>query len=437
MCHRSFPVWSLSLGCPKNRVDTEKLLGSLGVSVKAAKTPGLSRLVFINTCAFIEPAVSESIRAIIDVVKKCSRLKKPPLIAVAGCLPGRYGREELAKEFPEVNLWLKPEERELWPREIATKLGKLCPELTGRLIAPHSAYAWLKICDGCERDCSFCAIPKIRGRLCSETPDDIISEARWLLKEGVKELALVGQDTTLWGKDWPDPRKESLLKLLGRLAALDGLKWLRTLYLYPSAINETFIREFAAIGEPLLPYFDIPLQHSERAVLSRMGRPFVTDARKIVSTIRDILPDAALRTTLIVGFPGETENDFNNLLKFVRETRFQNLGVFAYQPEDGTKAATFPDQIPDEIKEERRRIIMEAQASVSAEYLASRVGQITDVLVDADDSAQWPGLYKGRVWFQAPEIDGVTYISGPGVKAGEMVKAEITDSAEYDLSALA
>ncbi|MDE5832086.1 MAG: 30S ribosomal protein S12 methylthiotransferase RimO [Desulfovibrio sp.] len=436
MCHRFLPVWSVSLGCPKNRVDTERLLGSLGFPIKIAAAPGKSKLALINTCAFIEPAVRESIRAILDIIKKSSRLKTPPLIAVAGCLPGRYGTAELAKEFPEVDLWLEPSFQPEWPAKIAEAMKRERKPGEGRLLSTGPSYAWLKISDGCDHRCSFCVIPNIRGGFKPEPVAKIVAEARELLARGVKELVLVGQDVSAWRGDSSSPEK-NFTDLLKTLARLDGLEWLRMLYLYPAAVTESFIRAVADIGRPLLPYFDIPLQHSQEKILKRMGRPFVVDARRIVGRIREKIPDVALRTSLIVGFPGETDADFRALLNFVRETRFQNLGVFVYRPEEGTPAANFPDQVPEETKETRKAELLEEQAKISAEYLASVVGGTMDALVDESDAGEWPGLYKGRVWFQAPEIDGITYISGPGVKAGAFLPAEIVGSVTYDLNALA
>ncbi|MBD5608550.1 MAG: radical SAM protein, partial [Desulfovibrio sp.] len=244
MCHRPLPVWCVSLGCPKNRVDTERALGSLGFPAKLVATPGKSKLAFINTCAFIEPAVRESIREIIDLVKTCSKLKSPPLIAVAGCLPGRYGVEELAREFPEVGLWLEPASQAKWPSMIAQCLNRETNGPDGRLTPAGASYAWLKICDGCDHKCSFCAIPSIRGKFQSERRESLLSEARELVSRGVKELILVGQDITAWGKDL-GPGEGDLISLLGELAGLEGLRWLRALYLYPGAVTKNFVKSIS------------------------------------------------------------------------------------------------------------------------------------------------------------------------------------------------
>lgn len=427
---KTLAVWSQSLGCPKNRVDTERLLGSLGLPVRAAATPGRANLVFINTCAFIEPATRESVRAILDAIAKKTKLKKPPLLAVAGCLPGRYGAAELARELPEVDLWLHPANIDHWAEKIRSALALREEATPGRLVSSPS-YAWLKIGDGCAHNCSFCVIPAIRGAPVCEPRAKILAEARAALAAGVKELVLVAQDITIWKDTAGD-----LVSLLEDLAALAGLRWLRCLYLYPATISENLLKLMAA-GGPLLPYLDIPLQHCEASVLARMGRPFKRHPREIVAKIRRFLPEAALRASLIVGFPGETDADFQNLLNFVRETRFANLGVFTYHAEEGSRAAHMPDQIPENVKKARRDEIMRLQAEISSQFLAGFVGENLDVLVDKNEDEQWPGLRSGRVWFQAPEIDGVTYVSGAGVRPGEMVNCLIENSHEYDLSALA
>lgn len=428
-------VYCVSLGCPKNTVDTEKLLGSLGCSVKLAATPGRARLIFINTCSFIEPAVKESIRAILDAIEYNRKLKKPPLLVVAGCLPGRYDPAELAMELPEVNLWLQPKTFSSWPDQIRSLLKLTGDSPSERLLSTPPSYAWLKISDGCNHKCSFCAIPDIRGQHKSQHADAILAEAAYLLGAGVRELILVGQDVSAWGSD--NGSEMPFLKLLQHLAKLDSLVWLRLLYLYPGAITKEFLKGFKAIGKPLLPYFDIPFQHCSKDILRKMGRPFMTEPQAIIERIRQEIPEAALRTTLITGFPGETEAQFEEMAEFITRARFNNLGIFMYQAEEGTIAAQMPDQIPQSVKEERYNVLMRLQADISAEILAENVGKRLDVLVDQDLENEWSGLHKGRVWFQAPEIDGVTYISGPGVSPGSMIAADIEESSIYDLTALA
>lgn len=435
---RSLSVYSVSLGCPKNRVDTEHLLGSLGLPVKPVEHMGRAQVIFINTCGFILPAVEESVRTVVDAVNHLSALKRKPLLVVAGCMVGRYGAAALAEDLPEVDLWLPNQEIERWPALLAGRLGLLgsgdLRQGQGRRLSTGPSYAWLKISDGCRHQCSFCTIPGIRGRHRSVPAAELVREARGLLEQGVKEIVLVAQDVTAWGEDLG--LKHGLKSLLEQLLPLKGLEWLRLMYLYPAGLNEDLLRFMRDAGAPLLPYFDIPLQHAHSDVLARMGRPFARDPRRVVERVRGILPDAALRTTFIVGFPGETEEQYAALRDFVAETRFKHMGVFAYRPEEGTPAADMPDQVEDRVKEWRRDSLMELQAEISEEVLAACQGRSMPVLVDTPH-AEWPGLHTGRVWFQAPEVDGITYISGPGVKPGALVEADIVESAEYDLTALA
>ena len=343
--------------------------------------------------------------------------------------------EELARELPEVDLWLPTGDLADWPAMLAQALN--LPEGAGsggRLLSTGPSYAWLKIGEGCRHNCAFCTIPSIRGGLRSEPVPGLLAEARGLLERGVRELVLVAQDVTAWGADLAG--KKNLPHLLEGLLALDGLAWLRLLYLYPSGVTPELLRFMKESGGPLLPYLDIPLQHAHPEVLARMGRPFAGDPRRVLDRVRDALPEAAVRTTFIVGYPGESEAHFDSLCRFVEECRFQNLGVFAYQAEEGTKAAELPDQVPEETRERRRATLMEIQAGISESLLAERVGQRLPVLVDAPHP-EWPGLHSGRVWFQAPEVDGMTYVSGPDVTPGALVECDIVENTEYDLTALA
>ena len=431
-------IWSLSLGCPKNRVDTERLLGSLGVPVQHVQHMGRAQMVFINTCGFIAPAVQESVHAVVDAVHRLGRCKRKPFLAVGGCMIGRYGQEELARELPEVDLWLPTAALPHWPAMLASALGlpepPSCPPGKGRLLSTGPSYAWLKIGEGCEHHCAFCTIPSIRGRLRSLPADAIVAEANCLLRQNVRELILIAQDLTSWGSDLD--QKHALPKLLDRLASLDGLIWLRLLYLYPTGVTAELLHCMASLGPPILPYLDIPLQHAHPEMLKRMGRPFLGDPRRVLDRVRTALPQAVLRTTFIVGYPGETQEHFEHLCRFVEETRFQHVGVFAYQAEDGTVAATLPDQVPENVKNERRNTLMEIQADISEQLLAKHVGSHMEVLVDAPHP-DWPGLHSGRVWLQAPEVDGITYVSGPGVTPGALVTCDIVENTAYDLTALA
>ena len=425
---------SISLGCPKNRVDTERLLGSLGVKVVPVEDADRADLVFINTCAFIQPAIEESVRTIAQAAADIEDAgKKRPLLVVAGCLVGRYRRETLAPELPEVDLWLDNNELEDWPALLAGRLGLPTPPPSGRLLSTGPSYAWLKISDGCRHACSFCTIPQIRGKLRSHPKDMLVREARELLDQGVKELVLVAQDLTVWGEDLGE--RHGLRTLLDGLLPLSGLERLRLLYLYPAGVTRDMLQYLREAGKPFVPYFDVPVQHAHPDVLSRMGRPFARNPREVVDRIRNGFPEAALRTSLIVGFPGETEEQYAELTRFVEEVRFQHLGIFAYRAEEGTPAAAMPEQIDDKIKEWRRDALMEVQAEISAEWLSGFEGERLPILVDAPHP-EWPGLHTGRTWFQAPEIDGLTYISGPGVKPGALIEADIVECRDYDLVAL-
>ncbi len=429
-------IYSQSLGCPKNRVDTERLLGSLGhpsigEPVVTVADPEDADLVFINTCAFIGPAVEESVRSIVQMAADLEDLPNRPLFAVGGCLPGRYGVAELAGEIPEVDIWLHAADVDSWPAMLADAL-KLKHVEPGRLLSTGPSYAWLKIGEGCRHRCSFCTIPSIRGAYVSAPADALEAEAQALLEQGVKELVLVAQDVTAWGSD---SEGGDLRLLLERLLPLSGLERLRLMYLYPAGLRDELLSFLASAGKPFVPYFDMPLQHADPEILGRMGRPFARDPQLAVDRIRHYFPDAALRTTLITGFPGETDAQFATLAEFVARNRFHHLGVFAYEAEDGTPAAAMSGQVPVRTRRARRDEIMALQREISEEILSRYEGERLDILVDAPHD-EWPGLHVGRAWFQAPEVDGVTYVSGPGVEPGALVRAEITETGEYDLTAL-
>ncbi len=431
-------VYTISLGCPKNRVDTEHVLGSLKLPLEPTPHMGRSHMIFVNTCGFILPAIEESVRTIVDIINHISTLKKRPLLVIAGCLVSRFGVEDLAKDLPEVDVWLPNASMNTWPQEVAHALG-LGEDAThtGRLLSTPPSYAWLKVSDGCRHACSFCTIPSIRGKHRSVPAQTLVQEAQNVLDQGVKELVLVAQDVSSWGEDLGKNGEYNLRTLIEQLLPLQGLQWLRLMYLYPSGLTDSmlaFMKEASDQG-PLLPYFDIPMQHAHEDILQRMGRPFAKDPRKVVDRVRKHMPHAALRTSFIVGFPGEEEQHFAALRDFIRETRLHHVGVFAYQAEEGTKAASMPHQVDDAVKEMRKNTLMEIQSEVSEEILEQEVGQDHAVLVDSEHE-EWPGLHVGRVWFQAPEVDGITYISGPTVKPGSMVSAQIVESATYDLTAL-
>jgi len=426
-------VYTISLGCPKNLVDTEYLLGGLPGRARPVDRPENADVVIVNTCGFIRPAVEESLGEILDAAKAIRDLSPRPLLVVAGCLVSRYG-DDLKAGLPEVDLWLSTFELPDWPAKIALALGRAAAHEPARLFSSPPGFAYLKISEGCRHACRFCTIPSIRGRLKSRSVAELRDEARLVLASGRKEIILVAQDLTAYGQDLADP--SSLRALLETLLPLAGLERLRLLYLYPAGLTPELLDFLKSAGPPFVPYFDIPLQHAHPDVLKSMGRPFAKDPRRVIDLVRSRFPEAAIRTSLIVGYPGETRTHFNYLLNFVREVRFQHLGVFAFQAEDGTPAARLPNQVGTKTRQSRREAIMAAQAEISQEWLSAYVGRELDVLVDAPHP-EWPGLHLGRTWFQAPEIDGVTYVSGPGVAPGAMVRAVIEEAKIYDLVALA
>lgn len=429
-------VYVVSLGCPKNRVDTEHMLGSLGAEPLAVEHPDEAELVLINTCGFIRPAVEESLSAIFEVLGSVAGAQPRPVVAVTGCLVSRYGGE-LAAEMPEVDLWLDTHSLDRWPGMVAEALGRHPASFLTRKLSTGPGHAYLKVSEGCSHNCAFCTIPSIRGPHASQDLHTLLDEAEQLVEQGVPEIVVVGQDVTAYGRDLN--MESGLVDLVAGLVNIPGLEWLRLMYLYPAGLTDAVLSFLAEIGRPLLPYFDVPLQHAHPEVLRDMGRPFARDPRRVVDRVRRHFPEAALRTTIITGFPGETDEHFEALCDFVREVRFHHLGVFAYQQEEGTVAAEMQSQVPDGVKEERRERLMAIQADISAEIMEECVGERMEVLVQAP-SGEWEGLFIGRTWFQAPEVDGITYLSsGPGepLLPGTIVNAEIYEAKTYDLVALA
>ncbi|MFH1912949.1 MAG: 30S ribosomal protein S12 methylthiotransferase RimO [Pseudomonadota bacterium] len=447
MTHHStapLSVFTVSLGCPKNLVDTERLLGALGPAMVPVESVAGADLALINTCGFIQPAVEESVAAILDAVRDAEeaagRTGRRPLVAVAGCLVSRYG-QDLRDELPEVDLWLSTDQLHLWPDMIAKAMAHAQVIATPgiedapRRLSTGPAFAYLKISEGCSHNCRFCTIPSIRGPHRSRPVDALLAEARTLVAS-VPEIVIVGQDSTSYGSDLGGDN--TIKHLVTGLADIPGLAWLRLMYLYPAGLTDDLLGFLKSIGEPLLPYFDIPLQHAHPDVLASMGRPFARNPRKVIDRVRSHFPDAALRTTFIVGYPGETDEHFDHLMRFVEETRFHHLGVFPYWPEDGTPAAAMPDQVDHVIKLARRDALMALQADISRDIMESYVGQTLPVLIEAP-SPEWPGLHTGRTWFQAPEVDGTTYVAAPPDKhltPGTIVHAEIDKADTYDLSGL-
>ncbi len=430
-------VYTVSLGCPKNLVDTEKLLGGIGKYYMPVSDPINADLTIINTCAFIQDAVKESIETIFEICESVKDKPSAPFIIVTGCLVERY-KDLLSKEIPEVDLFLPIHKQNKLPQIIEKRFN--IPRINyisssfNRVITTGNSYAYLKISEGCDHRCNFCVIPLLRGRLISIPKDRIIQEAKKIMSLGIKELILIAQDTTAYGKDLGE--KDGLKSLIDELCnKLHNIHWLRLLYMYPRGITEGFLSFLKTISPPFVPYFDVPLQHSHPDILKGMGRPFQIQGEKLIEMIKKYFPDAALRTTFIVGFPGEKEYHFKHLVEFIQKIKFTHVGVFSYSPEEESPSSNFADQVPLSIREERRNILMKIQRSISKEFLSNFKGKEMEIIIDKK-SDEWPTLFEGRVWFQAPEIDGKTFVSGPGLKEGKLINATILESYDYDLNVL-
>jgi ribosomal protein S12 methylthiotransferase len=436
-------VSMVSLGCPKNLVDAEVMLGVLtqhGYEITMDEKE--ADVIIVNTCSFIKEAREESVDAILDLADRKQDGKCTTLI-VAGCLPQRY-QEELAKELQEVDIFIGTGD---YPRvaeilaEHTARPEKVCyvgdpdfiyDETLPRLNSSPGWYAYLKIGEGCSNCCTYCVIPSLRGPYRSRPMDALVSEAEKLVKGGVRELILVSQDITRYGSDLL--YGNTLAELIRRLAAIPELKWIRLLYAYPDGISNELIELFKT--EPkLCKYLDIPIQHISDNILQRMKRRSSEEQiRTLIARLRSEVPGITLRTSLIVGFPGETVEDFLNLTQFVEKAQFDRLGVFCYSKEDGTPAAEMPDQVSERVKRERHRKLMKAQARVSFRRNRAMVGQIEQVIVEGY-SEETELLLKGRTSRQAPDIDGQVYITSGHADIGDIVTCKIVDSSDYDLVA--
>ena len=421
-------IYPVLLGCPKNRVDAEKFLASLAeLGVEVVLDPEEADILFVNTCAFIREAVEESLDVIFELAEE--KLSHQRLV-VGGCLVTRY-KEALLPELPEVDQFLGIEAYRD-PKAILSKKRYVPrlegPETTKRLLTENPFYAYLKVSDGCKHACSFCTIPRIRGPLRSVPERLILEEAKALLARGVQEFILVGQDVSAYGLDRGEYALPGLLKKLAQEVAP---AWVRLLYLYPQGINDALLETMASFAN-ICPYFDIPIQHASPRILKKMRRPFEPEKMlALLEKIRKSFPQAGLRTSVIVGFPGEDEKDFEALLSFLQEARFDHLGAFIFSPEEGTLAAKMPGQIPQIEKEARFHQVMQLQQEISRENLAARLGQTTEVLIEGVDEE---GRLVGRTPFQAPEIDGVTFVEGEAI-VGDIVPVRLVKADVYDLHA--
>ena len=430
-------VLLISLGCDKNLVDSEVMLGLLNkAGHELTNDENEAEAVVINTCAFISDAKEESINTIIEMgsLKKTGRLKK---LIVAGCLSQRY-KDEIMKELPEIDVIIGATNYDKIVEAIGTDDEVIVDDInytpepvSERIVTTNASMAYFKIAEGCNKMCTYCIIPHIRGRYRSIPMDRLLASAEKLAADGIKELVLVAQETTLYGVDLYGSKK--LPELLTKLSDIDGLEWIRLLYCYPEEITDELITVMAE-NPKICHYIDIPIQHSENEILRRMGRKTSReDIISLVSKLRSAMPDIAIRTTLISGFPGETQKLHDGLVDFVDECEFDRLGVFTYSPEEGTPAADYEDQVDGELAAKWRDEIMELQQEISYEKNQELIGSIQRVLIEGylveDD------VYVGRTYRDAPGVDGIVFVSAPyELISGSFVDVKITEANEYDLT---
>ena len=435
-------VGMVSLGCPKNLVDGEVMLGRLqGAGYRLVADPKQADVIVVNTCAFIETAKQESVDAILEMAreKETGRAKR---LVVTGCLTQRYDAD-LRREIPEIDATLGTGQVEGIVDAVggeATSLAAAAPGLPTwvydheqpRVLSTPPWLAYVKISEGCDYTCSFCIIPTLRGRHRSRNVEDVVAEAKALAARGVKEVVLVAQDSTRYGLD--HGVRDGLAYLLRRLGRVDGLRWIRVMYAYPATLSDPILDAMAS-EEKVVKYVDIPLQHASEPVLRRMKRPTGRgNLLGMIERIRERVPGVAIRTSFIVGFPGETEKDFETLLRFVEAAKFDNVGVFTYSDEENTASYDLPNRVPARVKQARRRKLMSLQKKISARKNRARVGERLTVLVEGTH-ADSDLLLTGRSAGQAPEIDGQVILNDGTAEPGSFVTAEVTEAHPYDLVA--
>lgn len=424
----------ISLGCDKNRVDTEKMLAVLG-SDKITQDQEEAQIIIVNSCAFLESSRKEAIETVFDVneLRKTGKLEK---IVLTGCMPQKFVAD-MFDEFKEVDVFLGTGDYEYLPEAIELAYKGKRVNFVGkakefkekkRVVTTPLHYAYLKIADGCDNHCTYCLIPSIRGKYRSEKEEDLVAEAQSL--GDVKELILVAQDVTRYGEDIYGENK--FAELLRKLSALDNIGSIRILYCYPDKLTDELIAEIKN-NDKIIKYLDIPLQHANPVVLKRMNRKGTGEGYlKLIAKLRKEIPDIAIRSTFIAGFPGETEEQFENLLEFIKEAKLTNAGFFAYSREEGTPAYRLPDQIDEKVKQSRVKKLYAAQKKVSEERNKSLVGKQIKVICDGVDYDKQS--FYGRAYFSAPEIDGKTYFTYDGeIKQGEYYDVKITKADAYDL----
>lgn len=418
----------ITLGCSKNLVDSEFITAQLKYNdVEIVEHEDNAETVIINTCGFIESAKQESVNTILRAVKRKQEgtLKN---VYVAGCLSDRY-KPDLEKEIPEVDMYFGATDK---PNTVISLLNELGVNYKHNLIGERELstpahFAYLKISEGCDNPCSFCAIPIMRGGHKSKPLNQILMEAQILASKGVKELIVIGQDTTYWGFDFD--RKRNLSVLLDELAKINGIEWIRLMYAYPSRFPADVLEVYKR-HENLCRYIDIPIQHVSDNVLKSMRRGITKKTlTSVLEKLRTELPGIAVRTTLITGYPDETEKDFRELLEYIQEFKFDRLGVFMYSHEEGTYAANIPDRIPAREKRMRQKLLLDAQKAISLQANENTIGKILKVMIDRKEN----DCYIGRSYRDAPEIDQEVYVQGNGLKTGEFYNTQIYDYEEFDL----
>jgi ribosomal protein S12 methylthiotransferase len=431
-------LYLISLGCAKNLVDSEVMLGRLTkAGWRITQDPQNADTIIVNTCSFIESAVNESIDTILELAKykgngSCRRM------IVAGCLPERF-REAIVESLPEVDVFLGTGAFDKILTAVNGALNEKACLLPDPNLIPYrqqeprirsSAYmAYLKIAEGCSRHCTYCIIPKLRGKQRSRRLEDIVAEARELVSSGVKELILIAQDTTHYGMDLHPP--VPLYRLLEKISEISDNIWIRILYGHAESIKNSFIRTVAE-HRNICAYFDVPIQHASDRILKKMGRNYSSqDLYRLFDKIRSSVPDAALRTSIIVGFPGETDKDYETLLTFINDIRFDNLGVFIYSDAEDLPSHKLPGHVPERVAIDRYDRLMSSQQKISLLNNRKHIGSLYDVLVE-----KWTDNthYKGRTFFQAPEVDGMTDIHSEDLQIGSFVNVKIEDASEYDLT---
>ncbi len=458
-------IFFVSLGCDKNLVDTEQMLGLLRDKGYAfTDSEEEADIAVVNTCCFIGDAKEESINTLLELAayKQEGHLK---LLVATGCLAQRY-HEEIRQEIPEVDIIIGTTAIDVVAEAIVVASAKLaetgqmaaaigsvqgtmqgvweseeqgiyCRDIhhlplvdTHRVLTTGGHYAYLKIAEGCNKHCTYCIIPKVRGNFRSVPMERLVAEAAKLAEEGVRELILVAQETTLYGQDLYG--EKSLHILLERLAEISGIYWIRILYCYPEELTDELIEEIA-VNPKVVHYLDIPIQHASDPVLKRMGRRTnQAQLREMIGKLRSRIPDICLRTTLISGFPGETQEDYEEVYRFVNEMEFDRLGVFAYSQEEDTPAAILPDQIPEEVKAQRREELMELQQAIAFEKAEDMIGCILDVMIEGSVADE--NVYVARTYRDAPNVDGYLFLNTTAnLVSGDFVKVMVTDSNEYDL----